>query len=239
MRAKTLLIVFFSAFFLLQHAKAQIPACDSLVPVFYVDFTNATSDSTWTSPSVTRDGNCCGTIYPDRCVLFVITTGVSTVGVTVSMCGGPIPSGAVKYQFDCGPLLNVNIGTPGCGDTVFISTPGVHYLTYCKPGIYSNNFCVTSIAPPVVAGIDEQIVNTLFLSEDYFGENYFLNLNLLSPSNLMLNIFSADGKMISEKTYRLAEGKHSIPLSIRELAQGIYFCRVKGDAIDKSFKFIK
>ena len=71
------------------------------------------------------------------------------------------------------------------------------------------------------------------------NENYFLNLNLLSPSTFNLNIFSADGKKVSEKNYSLAAGQHQLPLSIVNLSQGIYFCRVEGGNFNKSFRFIR
>jgi hypothetical protein len=76
------------------------------------------------------------------------------------------------------------------------------------------------------------------LTEDFYG-NYFLNMNLFSPLSFTLDIFAMDGKIISEKSYSLDSGSHQIPVHTNELNAGIYFCRVVGDAIDKSFKFIK
>jgi hypothetical protein len=76
------------------------------------------------------------------------------------------------------------------------------------------------------------------LERDATG-NYFLNMNLLSPLSFTLNIFSADGKRVSEKQYSLASGNQHIPINTNELAGGVYLCRVVSDSIDKSFKFIK
>jgi hypothetical protein len=76
------------------------------------------------------------------------------------------------------------------------------------------------------------------LSRDFSG-NYFLNLDLASPQSFTLNIFSAEGRVVSKNRYELAAGKHNVPLLTQELAQGVYFCRVVTEGIEKSLKFIK
>src|SRR5204862_7891130 len=54
-----------------QRASAQA-TCGANVPSFYVDFTGV-PDSVWTSPTLTRQGNCCGTASPDRCLRIEFT----------------------------------------------------------------------------------------------------------------------------------------------------------------------
>jgi hypothetical protein len=66
-----------------------------------------------------------------------------------------------------------------------------------------------------------------------------LSLNLPSPQTFSLQIFSVDGKMISEKNYSLGSGQQQIAVSTKELQQGVYFCRVAGKEINKTFKFMK
>jgi hypothetical protein len=125
------------------------------------------------------------------------------------------------------PLISTNLGN-GCLTASFVSN---------SSGVASGWAAILDCSvTPATNDIEAALISSL--RSDAFG-NHFIDFNLLSPSSFTLSIFSADGKMISEKKYRLAEGKHSIPLSIRELAQGIYFCHVKGDAMDKSFKLIK
>lgn len=231
MKVKILLFVFLPSFFLLKNIKAQIPNCDTLVPVHYVDLTGPNASVPWTSPSTIRNGNCCGTMAPDLCELFVITTDSNTVGVTFAICGGPLPNGGMYYELDCASYVI-------CSDTVLISSPGVHYLTFCKPGSVANNFCITPIGPQMPAGQHKNEITYSSFTKDLSGD-YWLNLSLLSPLSFTLSIFSVDGKKISEKGYSLDSGHHQIPVSSHELETGIYFCRVVGDRVDKSFKFIK
>lgn len=76
------------------------------------------------------------------------------------------------------------------------------------------------------------------VSSDVNG-NFSLSLSLSSPSSFMLNIFSADGKKISEKNYSLGAGQHQLSLPTEKLGQGIYFCRVAGEGVNRSIKFVK
>ena len=218
MKAKIILLFFFFSIFLLNSSvRAQVPGCDSLVPVFNIDFTAATSDSTWLSPSVSRNGNCCGTLPPDRCVLFVITVGNNTVALTFNMyCS--LPSGSIFYQVDCGTPMPY-------GDTTFISVPGVYYLTYCKPGNIPCTYSITSISPQIPTGTGENEGSRSSLAHDAAG-NYFLNLDLHSPSTFNISVVSAEGRKISEKKYSLASGHQQVPVSTQSLSRGIYFVKI-------------
>jgi|ERR1041385_3454684 hypothetical protein len=230
MKAKIILLIF-SVTFLLQNVEGQIPNCDATVPVFYIDFTNAITDSTVTTSSVSRNGNCCSSVPPELCVLFTVTTGANTAAIVFGFGAGcPLPNGSILYQVDCGPHTYWT-------DTTIITTPGIHYLTYCKPGNFPCSYTITSLiqAP---TGVKENEINYSSLTRD-LTENYFLNLNLISPSSFTLNIFSVDGKNISEKKYSLGSGNHQILVFTNELDAGIYFCRVLGGGINRSFKFIK
>jgi len=121
-------------------ASAQA-TCGANVPSFYIDLTG-TPDSVWNSPQLTRAGNCCGTVSPDRClrVEFTIDSNVAAVGFAIT--SGAVPPGALFYQLDCGPMQNIN--SLGC-----ITTPGFHALTFCKPGNNVNTYQLTAIPKPL------------------------------------------------------------------------------------------
>jgi len=85
-------------------------------------------------------------------------------------------------------------------------------------------------------------IQTTHLLNSYISsdlENHSLHLNLPFPQSFTTTIFSADGKKVSQKNYSLSGGQHQISLSTENLSQGIYFCRVVGEGVNKSFKFIK
>lgn len=232
MKRKIFFLLFLSAALQLSNVSAQIPNCDSLVPVFNIDFTAAISDSTWISPTVSRSGNCCSTAPPDLCIHFEITTGVNTIAIVFGMPGCPLPNGSIMYQIDCGTPVHYT-------DTTFISVPGVYHLTYCKPGNFPCSYSITSLTPSSPTAITEKNETTCAsLIIDYSG-NYFLNLDLISPQSFTLNIFSAEGRIVSENYYELAAGHHTVPLPAQDLARGVYFCRVVTEGIEKSLKFIK
>jgi hypothetical protein len=86
-------------------------------------------------------------------------------------------------------------------------------------------------------GISENQLLGSFISSGV--ENNSLSFNLASPLSLTLNIFSADGKKVSDKNYSLAAGQHQLALPTENLEAGIYFCRVMGEGVNKSFKFIR
>lgn len=116
--------------------------CDSLVPSFTVDL-SASPNLSWVSPSIVRDGNCCGTSAPDNCLEFIITLHPDVIAINFNIASGAIPPGALFYQVDCGPQTPV--GSPIC-----LSGPGPHHLTFCKPGNNSNTFSITSYSSPII-----------------------------------------------------------------------------------------
>ncbi|MBS1582709.1 MAG: SprB repeat-containing protein, partial [Bacteroidetes bacterium] len=118
-------------------AQAQ---CDPTVPVLAVDL-SASPSATWQSPTIQRQGLCCGNGGSDRCLEFVITLHPDAQGIVFNICSGAVPPGAMFYQIGCGPPTAV--GAPVC-----LSGAGPHVLTFCKPGGNSNSYCITSIAAP-------------------------------------------------------------------------------------------
>ncbi len=117
--------------------------CDSITPTFMVDL-SYDPNANWISPNVNRDGNCCNTTNPDKCIEFVITLHPDAEGIIFDIFSGAIPPGALFYQVNCGPPTQV-------GDPLCLNGPGPHIVTFCKPGNNNNEYIITSIAEPGVS----------------------------------------------------------------------------------------
>ncbi|MCW5898132.1 MAG: gliding motility-associated C-terminal domain-containing protein [Flavobacteriales bacterium] len=114
--------------------------CGPTVPSLVVDLSSA-PNATFLSPSIQRNGQCCGVTAPDQCLEFIITLHPDAQGIHFDICAGAVPPGALFYQIGCGPPIQV--GQPICLDG-----PGPHVLTFCKPGNNSNQYCITSVPAP-------------------------------------------------------------------------------------------
>lgn len=118
--------------------------CGPGVPAFNVDLTGV-PDSIWTSPSVLRNDNCCGTTAPDKCLKFNITLDTNASAINFDIIAGAVPGGALFYQINCGPPTA--LGQPVCLDGA-----GPHILTFCKPGNNENIYQISSIPKPLKGG---------------------------------------------------------------------------------------
>jgi large repetitive protein len=148
MKQKLLLVIFLGVLFSIgvkqASSQTQSGLCDPNVPFFFADLSSSPS-ATWTSsPPVVRQGNCCGTSNPDRCIEFSILLHPDAVAINFNIASGAIPPGAMFYQIGCGPPTPV--GTPLC-----LNGPGPYTLTFCKPGNNQNTYTVTSIMGPQTA----------------------------------------------------------------------------------------
>lgn len=143
---KHLLFLFFTLFLFSEFTFSQ---CGPGVPTFAVDLTGA-PDSTWTSPMIARNGNCCTSTPPDRCVDFLITLDPGAVGITFDITAGAIPGGALFYQVNCGP-------PQALGTAICLTGVGPHLITFCKPGTNANVYEISSI--PAAVGGSNVIVN--------------------------------------------------------------------------------
>ncbi len=117
--------------------------CGPGVPSIVVDL-SASPDTTWISPYVQRNDNCCGTSSPDKCVEFIITLNPGSQGINFDIYSGAIPTGSMFYQINCGPPIAV-------GEPVCLNGVGPHVLTFCKPGNNQNQYAITSIPDPSVS----------------------------------------------------------------------------------------
>ncbi|MCB0768377.1 MAG: SprB repeat-containing protein, partial [Flavobacteriales bacterium] len=121
---------------------AQAQFCGPNVPSITVDL-SASTNATFQSPSIQRQGQCCGVTAPDQCLQFVITLHPDAQGINFEICDGAVPPGALFYQIACGPQVQV-------GQAICLDGAGPHILTFCKPGNNTNQYCITSIPPPSV-----------------------------------------------------------------------------------------
>ncbi|MBK5284245.1 MAG: T9SS type A sorting domain-containing protein [Bacteroidia bacterium] len=93
----------------------------------------------------------------------------------------------------------------------------------------------------ITTGANEIGTNHLlnsYIFPDQTGNN-FLNLNLPTPTSFTTTIFSVDGKNVFSQNYSLAGGEHKILLPTQNLSEGIYFCHIAGEEVNRTFKFIK
>ncbi len=169
-----LLVIFFISMLFSTSVQAQF--CDSLVPTLTVDL-SASATQSWTSPSIQRDGSCCGSTAPDVCLEFVITLHPDASAILFDIASGAVPPGALFYQIDCGPITPV--GAPIC-----LNGAGPHNLTFCKPGNNQNSFTITSFSQPII-GPDITLNASCqgFIYAQYYNEPS-VNWTSIAPGNV-------------------------------------------------------
>ena len=174
--------LFIQGSFFCERSFAQSGLCDPATPFFNVNLVG-NPNGTWVSaPPVARNGNCCGTTAPDKCIEFIITLDSTALAINFAIASGAVPPGAMFYQLNCGPPTPV--GQPIC-----ISGPGPHVITFCKPGNNNNTYQITSIGPPGTSPNDTTssgctaeayvtgvfVDNTIVWSEITSGTNAYLS----------------------------------------------------------------
>lgn len=112
--------------------------CGPATPTYTVDLTGQPNGS-WISPVIVRDDTCCGATSPDKCLQFIITLDPAADGIEFNIYSGAVPPGALYYQVNCGPNIEV-------GHAICLNGVGPHYLTFCKPGNNSNEYIIKSLA---------------------------------------------------------------------------------------------
>lgn len=121
--------------------------CDPNTPFFICNLSNNLFGTWVSNPPVIRNGNCCGTVAPDKCIEFEVTLDSQAVGINFNIASGAVPPGALFYQINCGP--QVAVGSPIC-----LNGPGPYTLTFCKPGNNTNTYSIVSFGPPAVSPDD-------------------------------------------------------------------------------------
>lgn len=115
--------------------------CAGGTPSYTIDLTG-NNDSIWTSPNVSRAGNCCAT---SNCIEFNVTLDQFASGIQIDIISGATPGGALDYQVSCGPAQA--FGQPVC-----LSGTGPFRITFCKPGNNPNVYQISSIPKPEING---------------------------------------------------------------------------------------
>ncbi|WP_266204430.1 T9SS type B sorting domain-containing protein [Pontibacter kalidii] len=109
------------------------------VPTFTVDL-RGKPNGVWRSDEIIRNGQLCGiTDKNENCVQFTIILDPNAEQMEFDIIKGPVPSGSMGYQIDCGPQMPV--GQPICVD---VSKPIT--LTLCMPGKAGGVFEIRSLA---------------------------------------------------------------------------------------------
>jgi hypothetical protein len=183
-------------------------ACDSLVPSFSVNFTGANAGTTFTSPNTQKNGYCCTASGASKCVHFTVLVDSNTTGISLSICGGSVPLGALYYEIDCTQQVPMD-------DTAAI-TPGVHDITFCLPGNSSNLYCLASLPQSTagLAGLADKIQVTL--APNPFSESAVLVLD--KPGKYDLEIYDLTGKLVKKQII----DAHAI-INRGSLMGGLYF----------------
>lgn len=114
--------------------------CTGGTPSYSINLTG-NNDSIWTSPNVSRAGNCCGTSN-SNCIEFNVTLDPNSRGIRIDTISGAIPSGSY-YKVACGSPQS--FGQPVC-----LNGTGPFRITFCKSGNISNVYRITAIPKPIV-----------------------------------------------------------------------------------------
>jgi uncharacterized repeat protein (TIGR01451 family) len=209
---KNLLLVL-SVLFFVSHSYSQAN-CGANVPVFNVDFTGLASGTIWQSPWVVRnDTACCGAVTPNRCLKFIVTTDTNTTGITLEFMYGAIPNGALYFQIDCGTPVSFS-------DTGSI-TPGIHEVTFCKPGNNVNGYRITSIGtPPDIAG-QVYLDNNSNCIHD-IGEAYLQNIPVNLLDNLLNVVAISYTNLHGDFSFRAAPGTYTLEITAAQAASAGY-----------------
>jgi len=113
--------------------------CTADVPFYVVDL-SSDPEGSWTSPLVSRSGECCSGASTN-CVEFLVSLHPLASGVVLEIISGSMPSGSLFYQNSCSTPTNV-------GDSMCLTGTGPHSLIFCKPGSNANIYRLTSFGRP-------------------------------------------------------------------------------------------
>lgn len=116
--------------------------CTSNVPVFTVDLTGHPY-GTYVSPFVSREGQCCSAVSPNRSVRFNITLDPATIAIRFFISSGAIPSGSLSYSIFCSTSVPV-------GESICLNGPGPYTLTFTKPGNNQNTYAIEAFGKAAV-----------------------------------------------------------------------------------------
>lgn len=133
-------------------AQTQLPECQSVVPFFVINL-SSDPDSTYTTPEIVRNGQCCGDNNNQNYVSFYVTLHPDVAMVEIGIAPGYAdPGGSGFYRI----ITGGNLVTPGtCNPGIAGGTPtcitgvGPHKITYHKPGSNKVKYYLRQIPKPI------------------------------------------------------------------------------------------
>ncbi|SFT62245.1 HYR domain-containing protein, partial [Lishizhenia tianjinensis] len=174
----------------------SLPECDATVPHFTVDLSEY-PDSTYVSPLVTRDGQCCGEASNINFISFYATLHPNVAAVEIGIADGANPSGSGVYHFINGgdtTILGTCDTTAPAGQAVCIPPyiPGPNYkIAFGKPGNNSNTFFLRQVLKPTFPNDDSTRVGCI-LPVNIFGlENITISAINSSDGNTNLALYDS------------------------------------------------
>lgn len=126
------------------------PTCTAGTPTFAVHLETLPS-GVWTSPNISRDGQCCGATNPDECVFFYLYLNPNTVALQIDMIGAD-PAGSLFYELACDGIL-IPGGSVKCIPQSYLSMNPLP-IKFCKPGGNKNIYKITTISKPLFPADD-------------------------------------------------------------------------------------
>lgn len=126
------------------------PTCTAGTPTFAVHLETLPS-GVWTSPNISRNGQCCGATNPDECVFFYLYLNPNTVALQIDMIGAD-PAGSLFYELACDGIL-VPGGSVKCIPQSYLSMNPLP-IKFCKPGGNKNIYKITTISKPLFPADD-------------------------------------------------------------------------------------
>ena len=109
--------------------------CTAAVPFIAIDL-SASPTATFTTPTITRGGNCCSP-GQSNCVSFNVLLNPDAVGFSI-LVGGASPQ-SKDWSIDCQPITITN-------GVICVTGDAFSTFTFCKTGNNANNFTFTSIS---------------------------------------------------------------------------------------------
>jgi hypothetical protein len=212
-----------SLFVLASAGLLRSQSCDSLVPTFAIDLSSK-ADSLWISPATLRNGNCCGTIAPDKCIAFDVQISPAAIGVTVNVYAGPI-TGAWFVHYNCSGITSL-------GDTILFPSAGPHILTICRPGNGAYQYGIQSIPDSLtnIPKIEQQ--NQIRIFPNPASDHVFLESNSASIETYQLKDLS--GRVIQSRSFSNSE-----KIELDQISAGIYFIECRSGEYFVRRKLIK
>ncbi|MDX2360737.1 MAG: HYR domain-containing protein [Crocinitomicaceae bacterium] len=156
----------------------QLPECDANVPFFIIDL-SSNPDSTYTTPEIIRQEQCCGDANNQNYVSFYVTLHPDVAMIEIGIAPGYAdPGGSGNYNIISGGDL-ITPGTCGAnipgGQTACITGVGPHKITYHKPGGNKVKYYLRQIPMPIYPADDTTRVGCSLPMDIYGLDNITIN----------------------------------------------------------------